>query len=136
MGTAQLRIQKSKSIVIYFYTIIVYIDGIEYKLRDNKYLSTDISVGTHKLRVCCGDFWSSKTYEIKLAEGETINIVIKSNLSNFTMIIANILLLLTLILSYNRPEYLKFFWIYLSLYSLVPIYYSLIKKDKFLILKF
>ncbi|MDP2887893.1 MAG: hypothetical protein Q8P34_02870 [Bacteroidota bacterium] len=129
-----LKLKRIYDIVNILRVIKVRVDNKEFILKANQKVDVELELGLHNINASSGSL-RSKSLKVELKHGEAIEIIIKGRLSNSLIITSNLIMTLTLILSYSFSPLLRLFWICLAINSFIHLYFFAIKKNDFFAFK-
>lgn len=130
----RLKLKRNYDIVNILRVIKVRVDNKEFILKVNQEINIELELGLHNINASSGSL-RSKSLKFDLKHGEAMEIIIKGRLSNSLIIISNLIMTLTLILSYSFSSMLRLFWMCLAINSFIHLYFFVIKKNDFFAFK-
>lgn len=133
MENSYLKIIRSFEISNVFRKVSININGNISNIDSNHEKIHELKTGINEIYVFSGHL-KSRVYRFEIKKGEDKKVKITSRFNNYIVIIETIVLAVLLICGSYSYFIQKVFWLWLAFYSFTPLFYLIVKrKDYFLI---
>ena len=113
---------------------VLQINGVTHHFDQDRSIHMYLNPGQYWIEAKSGRL-SSQRISVSINEDEILQLKIKQRLSLSFIIFSNLIVLCFLFLAYSNPVFLRLFWLFLSLNSLIPVYFLYFRRERFFFIK-